>query len=101
MISGLSLCSMEKVGIIVSVVGAVASIIAAIFGVKSYKYAKKMSRGNIRRQIAAKERQIREIDNQLVRMFGIYDTGRGRPLTALDRKKEKLQAEIEDLRLEL
>ena len=101
MISGLSLCSMEKVGIIVSVVGAVASIIAAIFGVKSYKYAKKMSRGNIRRQIAAKERQIREIDNQLVRKFGIYDTGRGRALTALDMKKEKLQAEIEDLRLEL
>ena len=92
---------MEKVGIIVSVVGAVASIIAAIFGVKSYKYAKKMSRGNIRRQIAAKERQIREIDNQLVRKFGIYDTGRGRALTALDMKKEKLQAEIEDLRLEL
>ena len=101
MISGLSLCSMEKVGIIVSVVGAFASIIAAIFGVKSYKYAKKMSRGNIRRQIAAKERQIMEIDNQLVRKFGIYDTGRGRALTALDRKKEKLQEEIEDLRLEL
>ena len=92
---------MEKVGIIVSVVGAFASIIAAIFGVKSYKYAKKMSRGNIRRQIAAKERQIMEIDNQLVRKFGIYDTGRGRAITALDRKKEKLQEEIEDLRLEL
>ena len=101
MTSGLSLCSMEKVGIIVSVVGAFASIIAAIFGVKSYKYAKKMSRGNIRRQIAAKERQIMEIDNQLVRKFGIYDTGRGRALTALDMKKEKLQEEIEDLRLEL
>ena len=101
MISGLSLCSMEKVGIIVSVVGAFASIIAAIFGVKSYKYAKKMSRGNIRRQIAAKERQIKEIDNQLVRKFGIYDTGSGRALTALDMKKEKLQEEIEDLRLEL
>ena len=92
---------MEKVGIIVSVVGALASIIAAILGVKSYKYAKKMSRGNIRRQIAAKERQIREIDNQLVRKFGIYDTGRGRALTALDMKKRKLQEEIEDLRLEL
>ena len=92
---------MEKVGIIVSFVGAVASIIAAIFGVKSYKYAKKMSRGNIRRQIAAKERQIREIDNQLVRKFGLYDTGRGRALTSLDYTKEKLQEEIEDLRLEL
>lgn len=92
---------MERIGIIVSVVGAVASIIAAVFGVKSYKYAKKMSRGNIKRQIAAKERQISEIDNQLVRKFGIYDTGRGRALTALDMKKEKLQEEIEDLRLEL
>ena len=101
MILGLSLCSMEKVGIIVSVVGAFASIIAAIFGVKSYKYAKKMSRGDIRRQIAAKERQIREIDNKLVRKFGLYDTGHGRALTALDMKKIKLQEEIEDLRLEL
>jgi hypothetical protein len=92
---------MESVVTIVSVAGAVASIIAAVAGVITYKFTKKMSRGNIRRQIAAKERQIREIDNQLVRKFGIYDTGRGRALTALDRKKEKLQAEIEDLRLEL
>lgn len=92
---------MESVVTIVSVAGAVASIIAAVAGVVTYKFTKKMSRGNIRRQIAAKERQIREIDNQLVRKFGIYDTGRGRALTALDMKKEKLQAEIEDLRLEL
>ena len=35
---------------------------------------------------AAKEKQIREIDNQLVRKFGIYDTGRGRALTAIDSK---------------
>lgn len=92
---------MESVVTIVSVAGAVASIIAAVAGVVTYKFTKKMSRGNIRRQIAAKERQIREIDNQLVRKFGIYDTGRGRALTALDMKKEKLQEEIEDLRLEL
>ena len=92
---------MEKVGIIVSVVGAVASIIAAVAGVVTYKFTKKMSRGNIRRQIAAKERQIREIDNQLVRKFGIYDTGCGRAWTSLDFKKRKLQEEIEVLRLEL
>lgn len=92
---------MESVVTIVSVAGAVASIIAAVAGVVTYKFTKKMSRGNIRRQIAAKERQIMEIDNQLVRKFGIYDTGRGRALTALDMKKEKLQEEIEDLRLEL
>ena len=69
---------MEKVGIIVSVVGAVASIIAAVAGVVTYKFTKKMSRGNIRRQIAAKERQISEIETELIRKFGIYDTGRGR-----------------------
>ena len=92
---------MEKVGIIVSVVGAFASIIAAIFGVKSYKYAKKMSRGNIRRQIAAKERQISDIQNQIYRRYGLRDNGTGRALSDLDYKKAKLQAEIEDLRLEL
>lgn len=92
---------MEKVSIIVSVVGAVASIIAAVAGVVTYKFTKRMSRGNIRRQIAAKQRQISEIETELIRKFGIYDTGCGRAQTALDRKKEKLQAEIEDLRLEL
>lgn len=92
---------MERVVTIVSVAGAVASIIAAVAGVITYKFTKKMSRGNIRRQIAAKERQIREIDNQLVRKFGIYDTGCGRALSPLDMKKRKLQEEIEDLRLEL
>lgn len=92
---------MEKMDIIVSAVGTIASIIAAIFGVKAYKYAKKMSRGNIRRQIAAKERQISAINNQLANIYGLNDNGRGRALTALDYKKAKLQAEIEDLRLEL
>ena len=92
---------MERVGIIVSVVGAVASIIAAIFGVKSYKYAKKMSRGSIRRQIAAKERQISDIQNQIYRRYGLNDNGTGRALSPLDMKKRKLQEEIEDLRLEL
>lgn len=92
---------MEKVGIIVSVVGAVASIIAAVAGVVTYKFTKKMSRGNISRQIAAKERQISAINNQLASIYGLNDNGRGRALTALDYKKAKLQAEIEDLRLEL
>ena len=101
MISGLSLCDMEKMDIIVSAVGTIASIIAAIFGVKAYKYAKKMSRGNIRRQIAAKERQISDIQNQIYRRYGLNDNGTGRALSPLDMKKRKLQEEIEDLRLEL
>ena len=97
MISGLSLCSMEWIGIIASV----ASIIAAVAAVATFRYTKRNSRGNIRRRIAAKERQISDIEMELIRKFGLNDTGRGRALTTLDLKKEKLQAEIEDLRLEL
>ena len=97
MISGLSLCSMEWIGIIASV----ASIIAAIAAVATLRYTKRNSRGNIRRRIAAKERQISDIQNQIYRRYGLNDNGTGRALTALDRKKEKLQEEIEDLRLEL
>ena len=97
MISGLSLCSMEWIGIIASI----ASIIAAIAAVATFRYTKQMSRGNIKRRIAAKERQISDIQNQIYRRYGLNDNGTGRALTALDRKKEKLQEEIEDLRLEL
>ena len=101
MISGISLCSMEKIGIIVSVVGAVASIIAAVAGVVTYKFTKRMSKGNIRRRIAAKERQISDIQNQIYRTYGLNDNGTGRAWGPLDYKKAQLKAELEDLRLEL
>ena len=97
MISGLSLCSMEWIGIIASI----ASIIAAIAAVATFRYTKQMSRGNIKRRIAAKERQISDIQNQIYRRYGLNDNGTGRAMTSLDYKKEKLKAEIEDLRLEL
>ena len=97
MISGLSLCSMEWIGIIASV----ASIIAAIASVATLRYTKRNSRGNIRRRIAAKERQISDIQNQIYRRYGLNDNGTGRALSPLDMKKRKLQEEIEDLRLEL
>ena len=97
MISGLSLCSMEWIGIIASV----ASIIAAIAAVATLRYTKRNSRGNIRRRIAAKERQISDVQNQIYRRYGHNDNGTGRALSSLDIKKRKLQEEIEDLRLEL
>ena len=97
MSSGLSLCSMEWIGIIASV----ASIIAAIASVATFRYTKRNSRGNIRRRIAAKERQISAINNQLASIYGLNDNGTGRAMTSLDYKKERLKAEIEDLRLEL
>ena len=97
MSSGLSLCSMEWIGIIASI----ASIIAAIAAVATLRYTKRNSRGNIRRRIAAKERQISDIQNQIYRRYGLNDNGTGRALSPLDMKKRKLQEEIEDLRLEL
>ena len=97
MISELSLCSMEWIGIIASI----ASIIAAIAAVATFRYTKQMSRGNIKRRIAAKERQISDIQNQIYRRYGLNDNGTGRALSPLDMKKRKLQEEIEDLRLEL
>lgn len=97
MTSGQSLCSMEWIDIIASV----ASIIAAIAAVATLRYTKRNSRGNIRRRIAAKEREISMIDIQLVNIFGLNDNGTGRAMTSLDYKKAKLQEEIEDLRLEL
>ena len=97
MSSGLSLCSMEWIGIIASI----ASIIAAIAAVATFRYTKQMSRGTIKRRIAAKERQISDIQNQIYRRYGLNDNGTGRALSPLDMKKRKLQEEIEDLRLEL
>ena len=97
MISGQSFCSMEWIGIIASV----ASIIAAVAAVATFRYTKRNSRGNIRRRIAAKERQISAINNQLASIYGLNDNGTGRAMTSLDYKKERLKAEIEDLRLEL
>ena len=88
---------MEWIGIIASV----ASIIAAIASVATFRYTKRNSRGNIRRRIAAKERQISDIQNQIYRRYGLNDNGTGRALSPLDMKKRKLQEEIEDLRLEL
>ena len=82
-------------------IASIASIIAAIAAVATLRYTKRNSRGNIRRRIAAKEREISMIDNQLVNIFGLNDNGTGRAMTSLDYKKAKLQAEIEDLRLEL
>ena len=85
---------MEWIGIIASV----ASIIAAIAAVATLRYTKRNSRGNIRRRIAAKERQISDIQNQIYRRYGLHDNGTGRALSPLDMKKMKLQEEIEDLR---
>ena len=93
MSSGQSLCSMDNIGTIASVVAAVGTIM-------SIWYSRRMSKGSIRRRIAKKERQISDIDNELIRRFGIH-RGNCHPITSLDQKKAKLIQEINDLQNEL
>ena len=92
---------MEWIAIIISLIAAVASIVAAKVGIASFRYTKQMSKGNIKRQIAAKERQIRDIQNKIYSIYGLNDNGTGRALSPLDMEIAKLQREIDDLRLEL
>ena len=80
--------------------GGIASVIAAIFAIMTYRYSVRMSKGNIRRRIEKKQKQINEINNQLFRTFRT-DSTYGRPMTSLDLKKEKLQHEIMELEKEL
>ena len=85
---------MEFIGIISSVIAAVASIIALCYSIR-------MSKGNIRRRIEKKKEQIHEIENKLRARYGIYDNGKMRPLNSLDKKKAKLLSEIHELEKEL
>lgn len=82
-------------------IGIISSVIAAITGILSIWYTKRMSKGNIRRRIEKKQKEISEIDNQLSRKFGLNDNGYGRTITSLDKRKEKLLSEIEELNKEL
>ncbi len=82
-------------------VGIIASLVAAFASLMTLWYTIRMSRGNVRRRIERKRGQISDIETQLCRKYGLNDNGHGRALTSLDFKKEKLQEEIENLRLEL
>ena len=80
--------------------GIIASVIAAIFAIMTYRHTVRMSKGNIRRRIEEKQKQINEINTQLFRVFRT-DSTYGRPMTSLDLKKEKVQPEIKELEKEL
>lgn len=84
---------MEIIGIIASVIAAIAAIIALWYTIGA-------SKGSILKRIDRKERQIQEIDNKLVRMYGL-NRGRGGFITPLDEKKFKLQAEVAELKRRL
>lgn len=82
-------------------IGNIASLVAAFASLITLWYTIRMSKGNVRRRIEKKHRQISDIHNQLCKRYVINDNGFGRPQTSLDRKKSQLYAEIEELEKEL
>ncbi len=84
---------MDIVGIVVSVVAAIASVIALIFTVRN-------SKGYILKRIDQKEKIIRNIDFKLVQLYGL-NRGQGGIITPLDARKSKLKKEIEELKRKL
>ena len=79
---------MEVIGII----GAVASVVAAVFVIIEFRYSKV----NLIRRIDRKNERIQAIDNKQIRMYGLNGRGIG-PMTALDIEKYKLQNEVKEL----
>ena len=84
---------MEEIGII-------ASVIAAIAATATFWFSVRTSKGNILRRIDCKEKRIREIDNKLILRYGL-NRHPGSPITSLDEKRRKLQEEINNLKRKL
>ena len=81
---------MEMIGIISSIVAAIAALATLWFSLRT-------SKGGILRRIDKKEAQIRKIDEQQIRMYGL--NGRSRNvITPLDEKRKRLQSEINELK---
>ena len=84
---------MELIGIISSVVAAIAAVITLWFAIRN-------SKGEILKRIEKKENKIRRIEHQLILKYGL-NRGRGGFVTPLDEEKSRLQAEIVELRRKL
>ncbi len=81
---------MEMIGIISSVVAAIAALATLWFSVRT-------SKGSMLKRMDKKEAQIRRIDDQQIRMYGL--NGRfPNVITLLDEKRRKLQYEIDKLK---
>ena len=84
---------MELIGIIASVIAAVAAIASLCFSVLT-------SKGYLLKRINHKEEQIRKIDHMLYIKNG-YKHISGGPITPLDEKRRKLEDEINELKCKL
>lgn len=82
------------------IIGTIASVIAALAAIMTLRFTIRHSKGNIRRRIEQRQDKIREIETQLVNMYGL-DRGRRHPITQLDLEIERLQSEISELQKDL
>ena len=84
---------METVGIIASIVAALAAIATLWFSIRT-------SKGSILRRIDRLEKKIHEIEFQQIQKYGL-DGRRNNVITPIDEKKDRLQHRIEELRRKL
>lgn len=81
-------------------VGTISSVIAAAAAVAALWFAIRNSKGNILKRIERKEAQLQKISDQQIRLYGL-NGGPIHPITSLDRKKDKLTADIAKLNRKL
>lgn len=80
---------MNEIGIIASVIAAIAAIITLVFTIRN-------SKGNVIKRIGQKQQQIQDLENQLRRTHGLNaNMSMHYPFC---KKKDKLEAEINELR---
>lgn len=78
---------------IIGIIAMVAAVIGAIVGIISLRD----SRRNIIRRLDKKEAKIRQIDHELVLRYGLNQR-HGGLITPLHAKRDKLQADINELK---
>ena len=81
-------------------IGIIASVIAAIAAVATLWFSIRSSKGNILKRIEEKKRQIRSIEEAQIRLYGL-NGGRVRAMTPMDVKRNRLQNEIAELERKL
>lgn len=78
---------------VIGIIAMIAAVIGAVVGIISLRD----SRRNILRRIDKKEAKIRQINHELVIRYGINQRY-GNFITPLQAKRNKLQADIEELK---
>lgn len=79
---------MDSIGIIASVIAAIATIITLVFSIRN-------SKGNITKRIEQKEREIHEIEHQFTKTYGLFADIRRHPSSS---RIDKLQDQINELK---